>query len=207
MINNKTRTSIFDDSQALHVIRSHRAPKTPHPKRRRITLALAAVLAVGGLTPLSEGAGMAPVQAEASVAAEAVSPSAVAPVRGSTVSRSQRAALTRTQRINKVIAYAMAQRGDRYKFGASGPSRWDCSGLAMVSYRQIGVKLPHFTGAMLKRGKHISRKNLQRGDLVFPSNHHVGIYIGNGKIIVASSGHGKVMVQKIYSFYAARRII
>jgi len=150
---------------------------------------------------------MPPVQAEASVSAQAVSPSAVAPVRGSTVSRAQRAAQTRTQRINKVISYAMAQRGDRYRFGKAGPSQWDCSGLAMVSYRQIGVKLPHFTGGMLKRGRHISRKNLQRGDLVFPSNHHVGIYIGGGKIIVASSGHGKVMVQKIYSFYAARRII
>lgn len=205
MISESTHTSMFDESRELHVIRSHRAPRKLHPLRKRGTLALAAVLAVAALTPLSEGAGT-PVQAEASVSAQ-VTPSAVAPVRGNTVSRADRAALTRTQKINKVINYAMAQRGDHYKFGAAGPSRWDCSGLAMVSYRQIGVKLPHFTGGMLKRGKHISRKNLQRGDLVFPSNHHVGIYIGGGKIIVASSGHGKVMVQKIYSFYAARRII
>lgn len=207
MISESTHTSLFDESQELRVIRSHRAPKAPHVRRKRVTLVLAAVLAVGALAPVSEGVAP-PAQAEASVSAQAASvPSAVAPVRGSAVSRAQRAAQTRTQRINKVISYAMAQRGDRYRFGAAGPTKWDCSGLAMVSYRQIGVKLPHYTKAMLKRGKHISRKNLQRGDLVFPSNHHVGIYIGGGKIIVASSGHGKVMVQKIYSFYAARRII
>jgi cell wall-associated NlpC family hydrolase len=127
--------------------------------------------------------------------------------RGSTVDRSKRAVPTRTQQINKVINYALAQRGDRYRFGAAGPNKWDCSGLAMVAYRQIGVRLPHSTHLMLRRGKHISRSHLQRGDLVFPSNHHVGIYIGHGYMIVASSGHGHVMIQKVYAFYAARRII
>lgn len=207
MIDDNTHTSLFDSTSELHVIRSHRAPKTPHPRRRRTTLALAAVLAVASLTPLSEGAGVPPVQAEASVSAQAITPSAVAPVRGTTVSRAQRTTQTRAQKINKIITYAMTQRGDRYRFGGAGPSRWDCSGLAMVSYRQIGVHLPHYTRAMLKRGKHINRSHLQRGDLVFPSNHHVGIYIGGGKMIVASSGHGKVMVQRVYAFYAARRII
>lgn len=207
MITNETHTSLIDSTQELRTIRSHRASRRKLP--RPVMVAVGAVLAVGAVTPLGASAVVPPAQSQVQSAVQAAA--VVLPERGSTVSRSlptrKAVKLTRTQRINKVINYAMAQRGDHYRFGAAGPSKWDCSGLAMVSYRKIGVKLPHFTGSMLKHGKHIKRKNLKRGDLVFPSNHHVGIYIGGGKMIVASSGHGKVMVQKVYAFYAARRII
>lgn len=206
MISEDTHTSLFDSTQELRNIRSHRRPRRKLPRRYRV--GVAAVLAVAAALSIGASTVVPPARSEAQSAVQAA---AIMPERGSTVSRSMptrvAAKPTRTQRINKVINYAMAQRGDRYKFGAAGPSKWDCSGLVMVSYRQIGVKLPHFTGSMLKHGKHISRKHLQRGDLVFPSNHHVGIYIGNGKMIVASSGHHKVMVQKVYAFYAGRRII
>lgn len=180
----------------------HRRPRRNRPPyARRTILALAAVIAIGGLSPLPRGTGIPPAQATAHVTAEAA-PRSVMPA-----SRAVRAVPTRAQKINKVINYALAQRGDRYKFGAMGPSKWDCSGLVKRSFAQIGINLPHYTGSMLKRGKHVSRKQLKRGDLVFPSKHHVGIYLGGGKMIVASSGHRKVMVQKVYSFYAARRLL
>ncbi|HTS10101.1 MAG TPA: C40 family peptidase [Candidatus Eisenbacteria bacterium] len=208
MIDENTTTSLFDSTQTLREIRSHRRPRRVRVPRRLI-VATAAVLAVAASFSLSGSSEVPPAHAAAPLAVQpAIAPM---PERGSAVSRSMvretKIQTSRARRINKVISYAMAQRGDRYHFGAAGPNKWDCSGLAMVSYRKIGVKLPHFTGAMLRHGKHISRKHLQRGDLIFPSNHHVGIYIGGGKMIVASSGHGKVMVQKVYAFYAARRII
>jgi cell wall-associated NlpC family hydrolase len=106
-----------------------------------------------------------------------------------------------------VIAFAKKQQGKRYRYGGTGPKYYDCSGLVVRAFKTIGIKLPHYTGSLLKRGKAVSKKNLRRGDLIFPSRHHVGIYIGNGKMIVASSGAGKVKIQKVYAFYAARRIL
>jgi cell wall-associated NlpC family hydrolase len=129
------------------------------------------------------------------------------PERGMAVSRSAVRSSVRSQRIEKVIKFAKKQQGKRYRFGAAGPNAYDCSGLVMRSFRQIGIKLPHYTGALIHKGKAVSRKNLQRGDLIFLSRHHVGIYLGGGKMIVASSGAGKVKIQKVYSFYAARRIL
>lgn len=198
--------SVVDLTQALRPIRSHRAPR--RHVSRRCSIAVAAVMSVAAVLPLEGGIGTPPVSSEVPVSAQAVVVSPV-PERVVPVSRSltRTAAPSRTWRINKVINYAMAQRGDRYRYGAAGPSKWDCSGLAMVSYRQIGIKLPHYTGGMIHKGKRVTRSHLQRGDLVFPSRHHVGIYIGGNKMIVASSGHGKVMVQTVYAFYTARRII
>jgi cell wall-associated NlpC family hydrolase len=46
-----------------------------------------------------------------------------------------------------------------------------------------------------------------RGDIIFPTSGHVAIYLGNGMMVAASSGAGKVRVQKVYSFYAARRLL
>lgn len=205
-VENDTYMSIIDPTTRLHEIRSHRKPRAA----RRYGIVAAAVLACTAVLPLGGGSVLPPAMA---VAPATVQPVVVSPVvaRGSVVSRSMvrraAAAPTRAQRITKVVNYALAQRGDRYKFGAAGPSKWDCSGLAMVSYRQIGVKLPHYTGSMLKHGKHIARKNMIKGDLVFPSRGHVGIYLGGNKMVAASSGAGKVKVQTVYAFYAARRII
>jgi cell wall-associated NlpC family hydrolase len=206
MIDENTTTSVLDPTLEIREIRSHRMQHEAHPVRRRAMLVLAAVVACAGLSSGVAQSAMPPAMAETHTAVESVSLARL-PERGSEVTRSVRALPTRTQRINKVITYALHQRGDRYRFGATGPNAWDCSGLVVVSFRQIGIRLPHFTGGLLKHGKHISRSHLQRGDLVFPSNHHVGIYLGGGKMIVASSGHHKVMIQKVYAFYAARRII
>jgi cell wall-associated NlpC family hydrolase len=76
--------------------------------------------------------------------------------------------------------------------GASPSTGFDSSGLVVWAYSQAGVRgLPHFSGDLWSRGKHVARKALRPGDLVF-FNHasHVGIYIGHGEFVHApSTGH------------------
>lgn len=81
--------------------------------------------------------------------------------------------------------YALSQRGKPYRWGAAGPDAYDCSGLTMWAYRQVGIKIPHYTGAQYKAGTPVARSDLRVGDLVFfyPDRHHTGIYIGNGKMV------------------------
>lgn len=85
------------------------------------------------------------------------------------------------------VAYALAQVGKAYVWGASGPSAFDCSGLTMAAWSQAGVSLPHNAAAQYNTGRHISESELQPGDLVFYYSgiSHVGMYIGNGKIVNA----------------------
>jgi cell wall-associated NlpC family hydrolase len=93
----------------------------------------------------------------------------------------------------RVVAYAMSKVGDSYVWGASGPNSFDCSGLTMRSYSQVGISLPHSSSAQYGSGRHISRSNLEPGDLVFFYSpiHHVGIYIGGGMIVhAANPGEG-----------------
>lgn len=203
--------SILDATTEIRTIRSHRAPKVRKAHRWVSAVAAVAALTAGFALPGGSAVPKANADAPSAIHAVVVAPlpprtEATATSRSLLVRKASKAA-SRSTRINKVINYAMAQRGDRYRFGAAGPNKWDCSGLVVKSYAKIGVRLPHFTGDLLHKGKRVSHKNLKRGDLVFPSSHHVGIYIGNGKMIVASSGHGKVMVQPVYAFYTARRIV
>jgi len=110
-------------------------------------------------------------------------------------------------KVERVISFAMSQRGKPYVWGAAGPRSFDCSGLVVASFRSIGITVPHYTGTLLRRGIKVSRNGLRRGDLIFPTSSHVGIYLGGNKMIVASSGHGRIMVQTVYSFYTARRLL
>lgn len=105
------------------------------------------------------------------------------------------------------VNFAMAQIGKPYRWGAAGPNSYDCSGLVMASYARVGVRLPHYTGTMINYGVRVSRANLRIGDVVWMSSHHVGLYIGNNKVVVAPHAGDRVKVQTIYAFYAARRMI
>ncbi|MEO5874116.1 MAG: NlpC/P60 family protein [Streptosporangiaceae bacterium] len=82
---------------------------------------------------------------------------------------------------------ALTKLGDPYVWGADGPTSFDCSGLTMWAYAQVGINLPHFTGSQWNAGTHVSRAELQPGDLVFfySDLHHVGMYIGNGMMVHA----------------------
>jgi peptidoglycan DL-endopeptidase CwlO len=99
---------------------------------------------------------------------------------------------------------ALTRRGYPYVWGAAGPTAFDCSGLVLWAYAQEGISLPHYTGDQWNMGQHISRSELQPGDLVFffADLSHVGMYIGNGLMVDAPSFGQDVMVQPIdWSIY------
>jgi peptidoglycan DL-endopeptidase CwlO len=97
------------------------------------------------------------------------------------------------------LRYALSRRGDPYVWGAAGPGEFDCSGLVMWAYAQEGISLPHYTGSQWNSGMHISRDQLEPGDLVFffADISHVGLYIGNGLMVDAPSFGQTVQVQPI----------
>lgn len=122
-------------------------------------------------------------------------------------STAARTAATATGRAAAVIAFARAQLGEPYRWAAAGPGAWDCSGLVMMAYRQVGIRLPHQSGQMLGYGRAVSRANLRPGDLVWPHAGHVQIYVGGGKIIEAATYGVPVRVRAMYGFWTARRLL
>lgn len=105
---------------------------------------------------------------------------------------------------------ALTQRGKPYVWGAAGPDAFDCSGLVMWAFAQEGISLPHYTGSQWNSGMHVSRANLEPGDLVFffADISHVGLYLGNGLMVDAPSTGQVVQVQPVFwdSFVGAVRI-
>ncbi|HZD69808.1 MAG TPA: NlpC/P60 family protein [Actinomycetes bacterium] len=94
----------------------------------------------------------------------------------------------------QAIAFARAQIGDPYQWGATGPDSWDCSGLTMKAYESAGISIPRTAAQQWTVGQHIhDMGDLQPGDLVFyaydlsdaSTIHHVGLYIGDGMMIEA----------------------
>lgn len=209
-----------------HKIRSHRAYRVPSAfPIRRILMGLT-LLTMAAALMNSSTATHRPARTEAATAPIAiVEPQVIPPVASTTPridtgsevdteprtdSRAGRSADVRKElppTVEKAIAYALAQVGDRYKWGAAGPNAFDCSGLVLMAFKQIGISLPHYTGTMIGHGKKISRNQMQRGDIIFPTSGHVAIYLGNGQQIAASSGKGRIVVQPVYGFYAARRLV
>jgi peptidoglycan DL-endopeptidase CwlO len=111
----------------------------------------------------------------------------------------------------QALRYAMTKRGDWYQWGAAGPSTFDCSGLVMWAYAQVGISLPHYTGDQWNVGEHISRSQLQPGDLVFffPDISHVGLYVGDGLMLDAPSTGQQVQIQPVFwnAYVGAVRIV
>ncbi len=87
----------------------------------------------------------------------------------------------------KAVAFAQAQLGKPYVWGATGPASYDCSGLTQAAWAAAGVTLPRTTWEQVKAGTSVSTANLRPGDLVFfySDISHVGIYIGGGMMIHA----------------------
>jgi peptidoglycan DL-endopeptidase CwlO len=115
---------------------------------------------------------------------------------------------------DRAIAFAKAQLGDPYVWGAAGPDAWDCSGLMLRAWAQAGVSLPHYSVAQYYAGSPISVGDLRPGDLVFwgtsnspESIHHVAMYIGAGQIVHAPRTGRPVSIDSLYywtppSFFA-----
>jgi peptidoglycan DL-endopeptidase CwlO len=98
------------------------------------------------------------------------------------------------------LRYALDKVGDPYVWGAAGPDAFDCSGLVVWAYAQEGISLPHYTGSLWNSGMHVSRDQLEPGDLVFffPDISHVGIWIGNGLMVDAPQTGQDVQVQPVF---------
>ena len=99
----------------------------------------------------------------------------------------------------QALEAALSRRGDPYVWGAAGPGEFDCSGLVVWAFSQLGIALPHYTGSLWNSGVHVARNDLEPGDLVFfyADISHVGIYIGDGLMVDAPDFGQDVMVQPV----------
>lgn len=112
-----------------------------------------------------------------------------------------------------IVQSAKLQLDVPYKFGGNSPNEgFDCSGLAMYSYRLNGISIPRSTPDQFKSGKDINRTELDRGDLLFfrtmgQSVSHVGIYIGNNTFIHAPNSRKNIEIESLANPYYKKRYL
>jgi cell wall-associated NlpC family hydrolase len=113
-----------------------------------------------------------------------------------------------------VVGIALGELGTPYVWGGASPGGFDCSGLVMWAFAQVGVSLPHSTYALYGMGVPVSSDQLQPGDLVFFDGvGHVGIYIGGGQFVHAPHTGDVVKVSSLSegwyasTYVGARRIL
>lgn len=123
-----------------------------------------------------------------------------------------------SSKADKIVATAKKYIGVPYVWGGESPKGFDCSGYVQYVFKMHGISLNRTTETQYKHGSYVSKSNLKPGDLVFFQNtyragiSHVGIYIGNGQFIHASSSKG-VTISNLSSsyytshYYGARRIL
>ena len=107
--------------------------------------------------------------------------------------------------VNGVEESAKRLLGSKYVWGATGPNTYDCSGFTQKIYRDVGINIPRVSRDQARVGQFVSYNNLRRGDMVFFDTKkkrsgivsHVGIYLGSGNFIHASSAAKKIV---IYNF-------
>lgn len=98
-----------------------------------------------------------------------------------------------TKEQKKVVSYALKYVGNRYSYGGSSLTKGtDCSGFTMAVYKNFGVTLSHNAYGQMQETKSVKKKNIKPGDLLFygsskRSCNHVAMYIGDGKIVHAST--------------------
>jgi cell wall-associated NlpC family hydrolase len=106
----------------------------------------------------------------------------------------------------KALGVAAAKKGSPYQWGATGPNRFDCSGLTQYSFRKAGRKLPRTAAAQYGSTRHVAASARRVGDLVFfhsgssaSSVYHVGIYAGDGEIWHAPKTGARVRLERIWA--------
>jgi cell wall-associated NlpC family hydrolase len=101
----------------------------------------------------------------------------------------------------QVVSFLRAQVGKSYVMGATGPSAYDCSGLAQAAFRQVGISLPRTSQAQSTAGTPVSVSAVQPGDLLFwggaGSAYHVAVYVGGGMYIDAANPSKGVVEQRM----------
>lgn len=114
---------------------------------------------------------------------------------------------------NAAVDSALNKLGSSYVYGATGNGGYDCSGLVYSVYKnELGVSVPRSSREQSQYGEQVSKSDLQTGDLVFFNTSgrgvsHVGIYMGDGDFVHASSGQRKVMVSNLGEDYYSSRYV
>ena len=120
------------------------------------------------------------------------------------------AVLTTGERAARV---ALQEVGVPYVWGGQSPRGFDCSGLVRFAYLRVGISLPHSSYALSTTGRRVDRSHLEPGDLLFYERlGHVGIYVGEGRMVHAPQSGQSVEVVSVSgrygsSFIAARRVV
>lgn len=128
-------------------------------------------------------------------------PAAAAPVEGVSAKAAivPSAAIKPTARVTpytrpqKAIDFAYAQLGDRYRYGGTGPSAWDCSGLTQGTWKYAGRTIPRTSFSQWKSLKKIAVNRISPGDIViYNGGGHAAIYVGKGYVIHSPSSGQRV---------------
>ena len=106
--------------------------------------------------------------------------------------------LMKEKALKLVLATARKQLGKPYRYGSTGPSTFDCSGFTMFVWRAAGVSIPRTSGSQYGSLPHVPMKKARVGDLVY-SPGHIGLYIGDGKMIHSPHSGRTVEVAPLHS--------
>lgn len=116
--------------------------------------------------------------------------------------------------LNAVMNFVYSQLGKPYGFGKIGPDSFDCSGLVQSAYKEAGIEISRSTSSQIREGSKVNKNELKIGDLVFlnmsTGSGHVGLYVGDNKIIHSSAPGDIVKISDIKYFNVfsgGRRII
>lgn len=110
-------------------------------------------------------------------------------------------------RAKVAIDFALAQLGDPYVYGGTGPDGWDCSGLMMKAWAAAGVSIPRVVGPQMDATTPVPMNALQPGDLVaYSSMSHIGMYLGGGKVVHAPRPGKSVEITSLSGFSVGGRV-
>lgn len=111
----------------------------------------------------------------------------------------------------KAAAVALQQLGAPYVYGGDSPVGFDCSGLVHYAYGRAGKAVPRTTGSLWSGTRHVSRRELETGDLLFFSiagkMQHVGLYLGNGEFVHAPSSGRRVEIRSLDDDFYRRALL
>ena len=107
----------------------------------------------------------------------------------------------------QIVNAARTHLGQRYVYGAAGPTTFDCSGLTQYVHRQVGISIPRTVASQQAVAHPVSKSSAQPGDLIFIGGYHVGIYVGGGQMIDAPKTGDVVKQRAIWtSAYSVGRM-
>lgn len=172
----------------------------------------ALTLGLVGATVPAQAAPVLPTTSLAAPTAVITRTASVAP-KAATVSpkvvAARAAALRVAHQRASAVSVARSRIGARYVAGMAGPRAFDCSGLALyVAKKAFGKNLPHYSRDQYRVLKHVAKNHLRAGDLVFffrNGAHHVGVYIGKGRMVSATNPHGGVKIDSVFSGWYGQR--